>query len=292
MRNVLGISGRNLRLFFRDPLNVFFSIMGALIIFVLYALFLGNLQMLSIAAIVPGAGEGPIRGFVDSWMLAAVVALSAMTTPLGALSVFVEDGASNRFRDFLVSPVQRGQLVLGYIGSAFIIALFMTTIVFVVALGYLWLLSGVVLGVAEIARSMLWIVLIAAGFTAVWSFVASFLRTQGSFAALSTVVGTVAGFVAGAYLPVGLIPEGVRNVINALPFAQSTMLLRQEFTQAPLRRLVGEDREAFDGLNEFYGSTLKVGDWVVQPWFAIVVLVVIAVVFTLLAASRIRARIR
>lgn len=94
MRNVLGVSGRNLRLFFRDPLNVFFSLMGALIIFVLYALFLGNLQMLSISAAVPEASAQQVRGFVDAWMLAAVVALSAMTTPLGALSVFVEDGAT------------------------------------------------------------------------------------------------------------------------------------------------------------------------------------------------------
>lgn len=292
MRNVLGVSGRNLRLFFRDPLNVFFSLMGALIIFVLYALFLGNLQMLSISAAVPEASAQQVRGFVDAWMLAAVVALSAMTTPLGALSVFVEDGASNRFRDFLVTPIRRGQLVLGYIGSAFVIGVFMTTVVLIVALGYLWLLSGVVLGVAEVARSFLWIVLITAGFTALWSFIASFLRTQGSFAALSTVVGTVAGFVAGAYLAVGLIPETVRNVISALPFAQSAMLLRREFTAGPLADLVGDDRESFDGLNEFYGVTLHVGDWAVPLWFAFGALVALAVVFTVLAASRIRARIR
>ncbi|MDF1489893.1 ABC transporter permease [Tessaracoccus caeni] len=292
MRNVLGISGRNLTLFFRDPLNVFFSLMGALIIFVLYALFLGNLQMLSISAAVPGASEQLVRGFVDSWMLAAVVALSAMTTPLGALSVFVEDATTNRFRDFLVTPIRRGQLVLGYMGSAFVIAIFMTTIVFLVALGYLWILSGVVLGAAEIARSFLWIMLIAAGFTALWSFVASFLKTQGSFAALSTVVGTVAGFVAGAYLAVGLIPDAVRHVIAALPFAQSAMLLRREFTAAPLTELVDGDQELIDGLGEFYGVTLHVGGWAVPVWFAVGVLVALAVVFTVLAASRIRSRIR
>lgn len=182
--------------------------------------------------------------------------------------------------------------MLGYIGSAFVIGVFMTTVVLIVALGYLWLLSGVVLGVAEVARSFLWIVLITAGFTALWSFIASFLRTQGSFAALSTVVGTVAGFVAGAYLAVGLIPEAVRNVISALPFAQSAMLLRREFTAGPLADLVGDDRESFDGLNEFYGVTLHVGDWAVPLWFAFGALVALAVVFTVLAASRIRARIR
>lgn len=85
--------------------------------------------MLSISAAVPEASDERVLGFVDAWMLGAVVALSAMTTPLGALSVFVEDGATNRFRDFLVTPIRRGQLVLGYIGSAFVIGVFMTMVV-------------------------------------------------------------------------------------------------------------------------------------------------------------------
>ncbi|MFV0434518.1 MAG: ABC transporter permease [Leucobacter sp.] len=291
MRNVLGVSGRNLRLFFRDPLNVFFSLLGALIIFVLYSLFLGNLQVLSITAAAPEADEHLVRGFVDAWMFGAVVALSTITTPLGALSVFVEDAATGRFRDFLVAPMRRMQLVLGYIGSAFVIGVIMTVVVFVVALLYLWLLSGVVLGPAEIARSLLWIVLSTAGFTALWSFVVSYLPSQGSFAALSTVVGTIAGFVAGAYIAVGLFPDAVRNVVSALPFAQSAMLLRQEFTGEALEKLMDGDQKAIDGINEFYGNTLHVGDWTVPVWVAVATLVAVAVVFSALAASRIRARI-
>ncbi len=46
---VLDIMGRNLRLFFRDRLSVFFSLLGALIVFLLYTLFLSNLQTTSIA---------------------------------------------------------------------------------------------------------------------------------------------------------------------------------------------------------------------------------------------------
>jgi multidrug/hemolysin transport system permease protein len=206
--------------------------------------------------------------------------------------VFVEDAATGRFRDFLVSPLRRGQLVLGYIGSAFAIGVLMSVLVFVVALLYLWGLSGVTLGIAEIARSLLWIVLSTAGFTALWSFVVSYLPSQGSFAALSTVVGTVSGFIAGAYIAVGLFPDAVRNVVSALPFAQSAMLLRREFTGETLHALMRGDQEAIAGIDEFYGNTLHVGDWTVPVWVAVATIAACAIVFSVLAAWRIRARIR
>ncbi|MGO1737068.1 MAG: ABC transporter permease [Leucobacter sp.] len=292
MRIVLGISGRNLRLFFRDPMNVFFSLLGALIVFGLYTLFLGNLQVLSITASAPGADEDTVKSFVDAWMFAAIVTLTTITTPLGALSVFVEDSSTGRFRDFLVSPIRRGQLVLGYVGSAFAVGIIMSVIVFVVSLLYLGMLSNVVLSVTQIALCLVWIVLSTAAFTALWSFVVPFVSTPGAFAGLSTIVGTIAGFIAGAYIAVGLFPDAVRDVVSALPFAQAAMLMRHEFAADPLAELVGDNPQAVAELGEFYGMTLAVGDWAVPTWFVIALLVVITGVFTALAAVRIRSRIR
>jgi len=292
MSTVLAITGRNLRLYFRDPLNVFFSLLGALIVFALYALFLGNIQTQSIAATAPGADPDLVRGFVDAWMFGGIVALSTMSTTLGALSVFVDDSASGRFRDFLVAPIRRGQLVLGYLLGAFVIGLIMSVIVLAVSIVYLWLVSGIVLSVLQVAASLGWVALSSAGFAALWAFIVSFLRTTGSFAAVSTVVGTVAGFVAGAYIAVGLFPAAVRDTVSALPFAQSAMLLRIEFASEPLAALVGGSPEAIAALERFYGISLYVGDWSVPVWFAAGVLAVMTLVFAVLAAIRIRSRIR
>lgn len=288
---VLDITGRNLRLFFRDRLSVFFSLLGALIVFLLYTLFLSNLQTSSIADAFPQADEADVRGFVDSWMFAGIVAMTSITTSLGALAVFVEDAATGRFRDFLVSPIRRGQLVLGYLLSTVVVALVMTLIVFGVSLAYLFLLDGVVLGASEILRTLLWIVLSCVAFAALWAFVASFIRTTGAFSGLATIVGTVVGFLAGAFIAVGLFPEAVRNTINALPFAHSAMLMRREFTAQTLATLVGDRPEAVAGLSAFYGITLFVGDWEVTVPTVIVVLAAFAVVFAALATLRIRARI-
>lgn len=288
---VVDIMVRNLRLFFRDRLNVFFSLLGALIVFLLYTLFLANLQTTSIASAFPQADESDVRGFVDSWMFAGIVAMTSITTSLGALAVFVEDAASGRFRDFLVSPIRRGQLVLGYLLSTVVVALIMTTLVLGVSLVYLFFVDGVVLDVPEILRTLGWIALACIAFAALWAFIASFIRTTSAFSALATIVGTVIGFLAGAFIAVGLFPDAVRNVVNALPFAQSAMLMRREFTADTLSTLVGGQPQAIEALRAYYGITSFVGDWEVTVPVVVAILVGCAVVFTALAAWRIRARI-
>ena len=289
---VLDIMARNLRLFFRDPLGVFFSLLGALIVFLLYTLFLSNLQTSSISAAFPQAGDAEVRAFVDSWMFGGIVAMTSITTSLGALSVFVEDGASGRFRDFLVSPIRRWQLVLGYLLATVVVALIMTVIVLGVSLVYLFFVDGFVLGLPEFMRVLGWIALSCVAFAALWAFVVSFVRTTSAFSGLATVVGTVIGFLAGAFIAVGLFPEAVRNVVNALPFGQAAMLMRREFTAESLSTLVGGRQEAIDELSAYYGIASFVGDWEVTVPVVIAILAVCAVVFTALAAWRIRARIR
>ena len=292
MAAVLAITGRNLRLFFRDPLNVFFSLLGALIVFLLYALFLGNLQIVSITQNAPRLTEDDVRAFVDAWMFAGIVAITTMTTTLGAMNVFVEDAATGRFRDFLVSPIRRGQLTLGYLLSAFVIGVILTAIVLAISVGYLGLVDGLWLSAGQVLTSFGIAVLAVAAFAALWGFVISFVRTTGAFSALSTIIGTVTGFVAGAYLAMGLIPETVRDVMSALPFAQAAMLLRQEFAADALEDLVGAVPGQVEEISRFYGLTLDVGDWTVPAWFALAVLAAMALVFAIAASVRIRSRIR
>lgn len=291
MRLVLTITARNLRLFFRDRAGVVFSLMGALIVFLLYALFLSDLQVRSIAASFPEADSSDVRAFVDTWMFAGIIAMTSTTTSLGALSVFVEDVASGRFRDFMVSPIRRWQLILGYLLATVVVALAMTTVVLVVSVAYLFLIDGVTIGVLELALTMVWVVLSCVAFAALWAFVVSFLRSTGAFSALSTVVGTIVGFLAGAFIAIGLFPAGVRDIVNALPFAQSAMLMRQQFTADSLRALVGDQPEAIEPLSEFYGITAVVGGSVVPVPLVVALLLVYAVAFTALAAWRIRSRL-
>lgn len=292
MTVVVGIVARNLRLFFRDRLNVFFSLMSGVILFLLYALFLARLQVDGLSAQFPDATDAEIRGFIDSWMFSGIVLLTTVTSGMGAMSTLVQDAETGRFSDFLVSPIRRGQLVLGYLISAVTVAVIMSGVVLVLSVLYLGLFDGVWLGADRIARIALLMVLCCFAFTALSAFGVTFVRTSGAFTALATIVGTVLGFLAGAYIPNGSLPDAVSDVINALPFAQGGMLLRQQFAHDTVVTLAGGSGDALDSVRTFYGLDLAIGDATVAPWVAVGVLVAVAVGFTAVAAGRIRSRIR
>ena len=213
----------------------------------------------------------PMWCFVDSWMFAGIVAITAMTTSLGAFSVFVEDAASGRFRDFLVSPIKRCQLILGYLLSTFVIALIMTLLVLVAEPRLPVLRRRRRDRLPEIAWTLGWITLACLAFAALWAFVASFLRTTGAFSALSTIVGTVIGFLAGAFIAVGSSPKGCAT--SSTPSRSRSRRCCCAASSPPRRcRPSSAALEAIDALREYYGITAVVGDWEVTVPFVLAML--------------------
>lgn len=286
----LTVTRRNLLLFFRDKSAVFFSLLSALILIALYALFLGNLQVTALEAKFPAATSGEIQAFVDTWVFAGITSITTLTTALAALSVFVDDRATGRFSDFLVAPIRRWQLTVGYLISSFIVSIAMTTAIVIVGQIYLGLHGSGVLSPIGAIELVSRIALSSATFAALGTFAVTFLKSTGSFAALSTVVGTLAGFLAGAYIPAGTLPQGVVNIMNALPFAQSAMLIRQPYTSATVEALAGTGAEV-DAFREFYGITANVGDFPVTNGIAVLCLVLVVLIFVCLGSWRLSRRI-
>lgn len=292
MRSVAILTGRNLRLFFRDRAGVFFSLLSALILIGLYALFLGGLQVDNLTGRLPNATDDDIQWFVNAWVFAGITMITTLTTALAALAVFVDDKASGRFSDFIVSPIRRPELILGYLLSSFAISFTMTLVI--VAIGQLYLLiqGNALMTVEETATTIGYVAISSLAFAALSSFIVTFLRSSGAFAALSTVVGTIIGFLAGAYIPAGTLPDGIVNVMNTLPFAQSAMLIRGPMTAQPLATLADGQTQASDAIEAFYGISAYVGDFEVTSGFAIAVLFGVFVVFTTLGAWQLARRIR
>lgn len=217
MRVIGAIVRRNLRLFFRDRMNVFFSLLGALILFALYTLFLARLQIDALSETFPDADEADIRAFVDAWMFAGIVMLSTITTGLGALATLVDDGETGRFRDYLVAPVRRGQLVLGYLTSAITVAIVMSMLVLALSILYLGLVDSLWLDVDTVVRIAGITLLCCAAFTALSALIVTFIRTSAAFSGFATVIGTVLGFVAGATSPSARSPMGSRPLSTRSP---------------------------------------------------------------------------
>lgn len=291
-RATFALISRNLKLFFRDRLNVFFSLLGALILFLIYALFLGEMQVESVSQTLPEVAHEDVQFFVNSWMFSGIVTITTFTTGLGAFSTLVDDGQSGRFKDFLVSPARPHLLTLGYISSALVVSLLMSFAVLVLSVLYLGVSTGTWLSLVLLLRLAAITALCCAAFTALAAFMVSFVRTAGANAGLNTVVGTVMGFIAAAYIPVGAFPPAVANVASALPFGQAGMLLRREFTEPALGAVTSGNVEAASELRAMFGIDLTVGSWEVSSTYTVLALAAMFVVFTALAALRIRSRIR
>ena len=283
MNAVIVLTSRNLRLYFRDRAGVFFSLLSALILIALYALFLGKLQIDSLTAKLPQASTHDVHWFVNAWVFAGITMITTLTTALGALSVFVEDNASGRFQDFIVSPIRRSSIILGYFFSSFLVSVFMTMVIVIIGQIYMMTQGDQAMSIPQLAQVLGLVALSSAAFASLSTFIVTFLKSTGAFAALSTVVGTVVGFLAGAYIPVGTLPEGVVRVLNALPFAQSAMLLRGPYTANALDAITAGDPQAIDSLQTFYGMTASLGSFDISSGFAVAILCTLLVLFAVSA---------
>ena len=127
---------RNLKLFFRDRASVFFSLLAVFIIIGLYVLFLGDMVMMDLEGI-PGA-----RFLMDSWIMAGLMAVTSVTTTMGALGIVVEDRAKGIYKDFHTSPVKRTTLVGGYLISTLVVGVVMSLVALVLSELYIVVSGG------------------------------------------------------------------------------------------------------------------------------------------------------
>ena len=131
---MIAFAKRNMKIFFRDKSAVFFSLLGVFIIIGLYALFLDDVWSQNLTQI-PNA-----RTLMDSWIMAGLIAVTSVTTTMGAFEIMVEDKKKKIIKDFYSAPIKRSKLVGGYIISSCLIGIIMSFVAAILA--QLYLLSG------------------------------------------------------------------------------------------------------------------------------------------------------
>ncbi|GAA1151686.1 ABC transporter permease [Nesterenkonia lutea] len=285
------LTRRNLLIFFRDPAAIFFSLVAAIILFVLYMAFLSTMQVEALGTNVPQAEPESIDAFVNSWVLGNIAMITTMTTSLSALAVFVEDRATDRFRDFLVTPLSRFDVIAGYLLGAFIISASLSTVVLVLSQLYMWIGDGVVLSPADMARSLGYVIGFCLLFSAIWSFVVTFIRSHPVFMSVGTIVGTAGGFLAAAYVTVSTLPGAVVTFINVLPINQAATLMRVPYTRETVNTLTDGDPQGVETIYAAYGMVPHIGDVEVSEGIIWLVFLVLFVGFLLLGTSRIGRRL-
>ena len=283
MKNIKSLTKRNLLLFFRDKATVFFSFLSIIIILGLYILFLSDLQVQSVEEVV-GKIEG-IKPLVNSWVMAGLIAVSTVTLSLGALGVVVADRENNAMNDFLVAPIKREQVFLSYLLSSIIIAMIISLTLFVIAEIYIISSGGTVLTIIPMLKAIGIIALCVLSSSLLMLFVISFLKSEQSVGVLGTIVGTMIGFLTGAYVPMGIMPKGVQIVSNVIPVSQGASLLRKIFLEKPLND-VFTDSKALSEYSKMQGIDLYFGNFKLSPSFMICMIILSIIVFSSLNIIR------
>lgn len=281
-----GLIIRNVRVYYRDRGQVILSLIAPLILLLLYVLFLGNLQIDTLKDSLPTAADDDINAFVYTWVFSGMVMITTVTTGLSALNTFVEDRIFGRFKDFRVSPINPVQLIAGYLVASFLTAFVMSVVVFIVGLVVVSAMYDSFPGWNNVLISVGYTALMCLGFSSMSSLIVTFIKSSGAFTSLSVIVGTVIGFLAGAYIPLGTMSDSVIDALNALPFSQSAMLLREPLAGDRLTSLTQNLPGAEDTIGNYFGFDLYIGDTQITVSIAVLVLVAMTVICGLLGARR------
>ena len=275
---------RNLLVFFKDKASVFFSLLSVFIIIGMYALFLGDVWTSSMTDITNA------RNLMDCWIVAGLIAVTSVTTTMGAFGTMVEDKSKKIIKDIRSSPMPRVNIAGGYILSAFIIGVIMCVVALVLCQLYLLSEGGAMFTGLQLLKIFGIILLSTFSNTTLVLFFVSFFQSNNAFSIASTIIGTVIGFLTGIYIPIGELPAGVQTVIKVFPPSHSALLLRQVIMEDAFKTgFAGAPAEMVNGFKEMLGVTFKVGDQIVTPLTSILILVVAGFFFlglSMLSLSR------
>lgn len=288
MNTIFALTTRNLKLFFRDKALVFFSFLSILIVFGLYVFFLADLQVLNIKDMI-GMDIPEIDALVYGWMLPGIIAIGTITLSLGSMGRLVDDAKTSSLDDFMVSPMKRSQLILSYVLSTIIVTLGISLLMFGASIFIIKLKGGSFLDTSQIIESIGIIVLLVVSSSLMVLLIASFVNSQNTYGVVNSIVGTLIGFVTGAYMPMGIMPKIVQNIFNSLPVSQGASLLRQIFLRHTLDTVFGmAPAEVLNDYRYFQGIDLKIGDYILTPNYMLLSISVSIVVLFILNLIRFR----
>ncbi|MDR3263825.1 MAG: ABC transporter permease [Clostridiales bacterium] len=287
---MFAIAKRNIKLYFRDKTAVFFSMLGVIIIIVLYALFLGDILEQGITESMQASGmqdTDGVRYLTDSFLVAGIIAVANMTTSLGGIGVLIND-RKKAYKDFASSPLKRLELAGGYILSTVCVGLILSLAVLLAGELYIVSFGGKLLSFTALLKVIGIIIISTLMSGSIVFFVATFIKTNGAFVGVNALASAVLGFITGVYFPMGLMPSAIKNVANVFPLTHAASLLRQAFMDKPFGEIfAGAPAEVLSQTKRFYDVTIAFGDTALSPVANIAVIIGTAALFFALGLIRV-----
>ena len=268
MEAMISLIQRNSKVFRRDKTQVFFSLLSVIIVIVLYAIFLQKMQVDAIEQVTEATPK--LITMVNEWLVAGLLSMMAVTTTLGAFAIAVRDMESKATADFLTAPISRATIQMSYVLNAFIIGCLFSFVA----------LIGCEIFIVSTGGELLSL-LLASVFN---MFLVLFVSTQNAFSTLSTIVGTVLGFLCGVYVPVGVLPSFAQQLIMYFPISHTTLLLRNAFMESSIANVFdGVPTEHVESYKLNYGIIYELNGHAVSLTTSYIIILITIVLLALLS---------
>ncbi|MBO6090434.1 MAG: ABC transporter permease [Lachnospiraceae bacterium] len=230
MKGFIGLTKRNVQIYFKDIHSVIFSLLTSIIVFVLYLLFLKGTFVSAIEGTMQGLeafiNADDVKMFVNGVLLVGILGSATITIPYNCLTTIVKDRERKVDYDILATPVKRWQIILSYLTAAVISSFMMTSLLLSAGLIILAFLGNMHLSALSILGAYGVIFLGCLSSSALFMTVVLFFKSSSAAGAFFGILSAAAGFVIGAYIPISQFSSKIQTVCNLLPASQICALLR------------------------------------------------------------------
>lgn len=274
---MLALINRNIKLFFRDRMTVFFSILSSLILIGLYFLFL------------EGTLSPEVAEYIDpdlimfNWLIAGILAISSISTTITVFGAKVKDDEKDISKDFHSTPISKAEIAGGYIGAAFFVSLFISLLTLTIGEIIIYFQYGSIMSFITLLKVLAIVIVTIFSNSALMYLIILFVHSSGAYSVMSSLAGSLSGFLAGVYIPVGLLPVWVTSIIKFIPASQSASLLRKALMQSEFESMQGAPAEVILEVKETLGVVFPLGDGYITTTQSLVYILLTGVVFYLLA---------
>ena len=297
----MGLTKRNLLVYFKDKGAILFSLLTSLIVLVLYLLFLKGTFEDAFESVLSEAemlrnfiGADDIGVFVNITLLVGMMGSAMITVPYSCLTTIVKDRENRIDYDISATPIKRWQIVMSYFTAASVSACIMTSILLLAGMTILGMNGGLLLGAADILKAFAVVILGSVSSTALFMTIMLFFKTSQSSNAFFGMLSAASGFVIGAYIPISQFSDGVQTFCNLFPATHVTVAVRNILMRGIMDKMDssigGLDnglftesvREIFSFNSHMFGNSLSLSNSLVY----ILVIMAVSLVLMVFAFSR------
>jgi len=270
---------RFIKLYYSDKMAVFYSLLGAIVVIVLYFLFLAKNQVDQILNQTNGlVGQKDVSYLVHSMILSGLLSVTSLTSVLGAYGTMVGDWETHIMMDFRSSPLKTWEYPIASALSSLLVGVFISGISFLVYGVGIYFVTGYAYSPNQTILTFLLILYTSMFSALLMGAVCSVIRTMRTYSGISLLVGTFIGFANGLYVPITTLSESVRNVVTVLPFIHTASLYREILCQGAINVVFKNAPEAVrnDYMRQI-GLTLKLSGFQISHFFSMSYLFVISI---------------